>query len=299
MDDRESVCRNYLRWILQIILGSLFVFSAYSKLVMPGLVEIILVDHGFFRDRSSAAFFVRLLIAGELVIGLLFFQKSFLKQIVIPLSILFLALFTVYLIYTGFILKDPQNCGCFGELIKMSPVESIIKNVILIALIVTLYGITKKEKDSFLIPAVIVVSSFAAVFVAAPIKDLKEFRFKSYSYFEGKGRVDLSSGEKIIAVFNLDCEHCQQTAKQMAELEKAGKKLPEIYVLFFKEGNITPQMFDSMTGSHFSYAMISAKEFFDLIGDSPPRLYWIKNGVIKEIWDNNFYKMLSNNFPNK
>ncbi|MCL6099120.1 MAG: hypothetical protein M1391_11135, partial [Bacteroidetes bacterium] len=266
MNDRKSVRRNYFRWILQIIIGSVFVFSAYSKLVMPGLVEIILVDHSFFRDRASAAFFVRLLIAGELVIGLLFFQKSFLKQIVIPLSILFLAFFTVYLVYTGFILKDVQNCGCFGEMIKMSHVESIIKNVILIALIVTLYRIIKKEKSSFLIPAVIVISSFAAVFVAAPIKDLKEFRFKSYSYFEGKGRVDLSSGEKIIAVFNLDCEHCQQTAKQMAELEKAGKKLPEVYVLFFQEGKTTPQMFDSMTGSHFPYAMISAKEFFDLIG---------------------------------
>ncbi len=299
MNDRKSVRRNYFRWILQIIIGSVFVFSAYSKLVMPGLVEIILVDHSFFRDRASAAFFVRLLIAGELVIGLLFFQKSFLKQIVIPLSILFLAFFTVYLVYTGFILKDVQNCGCFGEMIKMSPVESIIKNVILIALIVTLYRIIKKEKSSFLIPAVIVISSFAAVFVAAPIKDLKEFRFQSYSYFEGKGRVDLSSGEKIIAVFNLDCEHCQQTAKQMAELEKAGKKLPEVYVLFFQEGKTTPQMFDSMTGSHFPYAMISAKEFFDLIGDSPPRLYWIKNGDIKVIWDKDFYEKITDNFLNK
>ncbi|MCL4549248.1 MAG: hypothetical protein M1495_11845 [Bacteroidetes bacterium] len=299
MNDRESVRGNRVRWILQIIVGSVFVFSAYSKLIMPGLIEIILVDHGFFGERSSAAFFVRMLIAGELAIGLLFFQKYFLKQIVIPLSILFLTVFTVYLVYTGFILKDAQNCGCFGELIKMSPVESIIKNVIFIVLIVILYGKTKKEKSNFLIPVMIAVFSFAAVFVAAPIKDLKEFRFKSYSYFERKGRIDLSSGEKIIAVFNLDCEHCQQTAKQIAELEKAGKKLPEVYILFFKEGNITPQMFDRITGSNFPYAMITAKEFFDLIGNSPPRLYWIKNGDIKEIWDKDFYKKITANFLNK
>lgn len=295
---REASGKNYLFWFLRILIGVVFVFSAYSKLIMPGLIEIILVDHGFFRDRSSAAFFVRILIGGELALGLLFFQKNFLKQVVIPLSVLFLTVFTVYLVYTGFILKDTQNCGCFGDVLKMSPIESIVKNIILIVFIVILYGITPKGKNRFVIPVAILVISFATVFVAAPIKDLKNFRFKSYSYFEGKGRVDLSTGEEIIAVFNLDCEHCQETAKEIVQLEKAGKKLPAVYALFFKEGNITPQMFNIITGSNFPYAMISAKEFFDLIGNSPPRLYWIKNGEIKKVWDDNFYKVLSTNFQN-
>ena len=288
MNNSNHTNPNYLRWILQVVIGCLFVFSAYSKLIMPGIVEIILVDHGLFKDRTTAAYFVRFLIAGELAVGLMFFQKHFLKKIVIPVSLLFLGTFTIYLVYTGFILGDTQNCGCFGELIKMSPLESIIKNIFLIALIIVLHKNSQNEKGSYFLPLIVLTISVATALVFAPIKDLKDFRFKSYSYFEGKGRVDLSSGEKIIAVFDLGCEDCQKTAKKIADLEKSGKELPEIYALFFQEGKISQTMFDEITGSHFPYTMISAKEFFDLIGNSPPRLYLLKDGKIKEYWDKNF-----------
>jgi uncharacterized membrane protein YphA (DoxX/SURF4 family) len=62
--------------ILRIILGLVFILSAYSKLIAPGIVEIIIVDHGLAPSREVAAILVRILIGLEFALGVLFFQKT-------------------------------------------------------------------------------------------------------------------------------------------------------------------------------------------------------------------------------
>ncbi len=35
---------------------------------------------------------------------------------------------------------------------------------------------------------------------------------------------------------------------------------------------------------------ISIDDFFELIGNSPPRFYWLENGKVHKFWDDNFIK---------
>jgi hypothetical protein len=42
-----------------------------------------------------------------------------------------------------------------------------------------------------------------------------------------------------------------------------------------------------LTGYDYPYRLIDTDEFFDLIGSSPPRIYVIRNGVVKDILDDN------------
>ncbi len=282
--------KNKIALLAQVVIGVVFILSAYSKFIAPGIVEIILVDHGIAHSRETAAVLVRVLIGLEFGIGFMFLQPFSIKQIAIPVASLFLIGFTLYLLYSGFILKDTQNCGCFGVMIKMSPFESIIKNVVLMILIGTVYKTKTLEKKNYILPPIVLVIAVAAVFLANPVKDPSKFVFSRYTDFIGKGRVDLSYGDKIVAVFNLECDHCQETARELAELQRHDRNFPEVYVLFFKEAENTPETFDKMTNSNFPYTMISAKEFFDLIGVSPPRLYWLHKGQIKEYWDADFVK---------
>lgn len=282
--------KNKIVLTLRIFIGLIFVLSAYTKFIAPGIVEIILVDHGIVHNKETAAIIVRLLVGLEFGIGLLFLQPYFLKKISIPIASVFLIGFTAYLVYTGFILKDSQNCGCFGEMIKMSPVESIVKNIVLLGLLVVLYRTADAEKKNLFIPLTVVVLSVAAVLIFLPTKNPSDFIFSKYTNFVGEGRVDLTSGKKIVAVFNLECDHCREVAKEIAEMKKQDSTIPQMYVLFFKEAENTPESFGKLTNSNFPYAMIGVKEFFDLIGSSPPRLYWLNNGQIKEYWDNNFVK---------
>ncbi|MHB8905602.1 MAG: MauE/DoxX family redox-associated membrane protein [Melioribacteraceae bacterium] len=287
--------KNKITLLLHVLVGIVFIFSAYSKLIAPGIVEIILVDHGLAASRESAGFIVRILISLELALGLLFFQPFSLKRIVIPFSSLFLIGFTAYLGYTGFILHDSQNCGCFGEMIKISPLESIIKNVLLMGLLAILFKRTEEKKNYFAVPLV-TLASFIIVFTASPVKSYKDFKFAKYTNFVNAGRVDLSHGDKLIAVFNTECDHCQNLAKELSGLKKKAGWSSNLYALLFSEGTISADSFKAVTNFNYPYRMIKLNEFLDLIGQSPPRIYWLHKGSVKEFWDKDFTNHLNKNF---
>jgi len=290
--------KSTIALILRFILGVVFLFSAYTKFISPGLTEIILVDHGIVSVRETAAVIIRVLIGLEFALGILLLLPYSLKKIVIPTAILFLVSFTGYLVYTGFILKDTQNCGCFGEMIKMSPLESIVKNIVLIASLILLFRFTEEKKKYFVAPTVIILC-VVSVFVFLPVNSQKEFKFANYTNFEGEGRVDLSAGEKLLVILNLECDHCQALAKDLSKTKNQPGKLPKLYALLFKEGNITVDSFKTMTNFNYPYHMIGMNEFLNLIGQSPPRIYWLKDGKVKEIWDENFQKKILKNFPDQ
>lgn len=289
--------KNTLTLLLRVLIGIVFIVSAYSKLIAPGIVEIILVDHGLAATREGAAIVVRLLIGFEFALGLMFFQPFSLKKIVIPFALLFLAAFTAYLVYTGFVLKDTQNCGCFGEMIKMSPVQSIIKNVFLIGLLVVLFKLVNDKKNYF-VASLIIVISVAAVFLIVPIKSQKDFKFSKYTGFQERGRVDLSNGNKLVFILNSDCDHCQALVKELSKIQNE-KWFPESYALLFLEGNVSVDSFKTLTNFSLPYHIIGATEFFDLIGQSPPRIYNLHNGAVKEIWDKDFIEDISKNYEVK
>jgi hypothetical protein len=297
MSDKSQISLKEISIILlQIILSATFIFSAYTKIIAPGLIEIILIDHGIAGDRILAGYLTRILISFEFAIGILFLIPAAVKRISIPAALLFTVGFTLYLIYTGFILGDSSNCGCFGELLKMSPAESIIKNLIIILLLGVLFKLAGNKKNNLYVPAAVLVASLGLVFGLAPIRNVDEFMFREYTSFTNYGRVDLSEGEKLIALFDPDCEHCQETAVELNKQLSEGRNIPKLFILFMSESSSTPKKFFEKTDTEFPYKEIPISTFFDLIGSSPPRIYWLSGGKIKETWDDSISTRLQNNF---
>ncbi|MFK7787200.1 MAG: MauE/DoxX family redox-associated membrane protein, partial [Crocinitomicaceae bacterium] len=165
----------YFAWTIRIIVSVLFIFSAYSKLYPSadlglGTMEAKqLAPMGF--SREAAAYFSRLLVAAEFALGIGILQPHFLKRIVIPATILLLAVFCAHLGYS--ILNDVGgNCGCFGELIEMTPTEALIKNIITVALLVWLMRMLPKDKPPHNFPflALIYAVSALALFMISPFQ---------------------------------------------------------------------------------------------------------------------------------
>jgi len=275
--------RDKISFLLRIILSAVFFLSAFSKIIAPGLLEIILTDHGIAGSRESAAVLVRLLIGFEFFLAFMLLQKSFLK-LTLSAVILFLTAFTIYLGYVAIGLKDGQNCGCFGAAIAMNPVESIAKNIVLIIISVILFLRTKEKGSGIILPVVFLIASFAGVFLFAPVKSHNGFIFSKYTSFINGGRADLSEGKKLVLFMSLDCDHCQKLAKEIVELKKK-YELPEIYTLFFQENEVTAGVFFSKTGFSYPYKIIPGEEFFEMIGANPPRCYYLNGGNVVEFWD--------------
>jgi len=283
--------KEKLSKLLRIILAIVFIFSAISKLVAPGLFEITILDQGIIETREIAAYLGRFLIAMELFLGMALLQSNYLKQIVLPASLLTLTGFTILLMFSYFA-GDSNNCGCFGEVIKMSPLEAIIKNIILIIIGIFVFRSIEKNDSKLYIPIVILIISIGFVFTVAPIKSYEDLTFSKYINFENEGRVDLTDGDKLVAIFFIDCEHCMETANEIIEFEKETSKLQNFYILFSGEETDSVKHFLDKANIEHPHLRIPIEDFFDLIGNAPPRIYWLQSGEVKEFWDDNFINNL-------
>jgi thiol-disulfide isomerase/thioredoxin len=169
----------YVTWTIRIIISLLFIVSAVAKMYPSPYFAIStfevkqLYPLGF--SENIAPWFSRILIGIEMALGLLILQNNFLKKIIIPATILLLAVFVTHLSYVTFSSGgNSGNCGCFGELIPMTPIQAIIKNIIAIILLFVLYKLLDRDKfySKFWIVALITLASIVAIFLLAPIKKI-------------------------------------------------------------------------------------------------------------------------------
>ena len=170
-------------------------------------------------------------------------------------------------------------------MISMTPLASLGKNAVLLAVNGFLLRYKYKfGKKSWLTWALLPALFAAAVFVW-PIQTEPDEVVSKLPAFENTSEIDFATGNYLVAVLNLSCEHCQEAAQELAELQRAGAALPQIVALFFEEGDTTVAEFNSITNSDYPYQMIDVNTFFDLIGSAPPRVYWVKNGKMMQFWD--------------
>ena len=86
-----------------------------------------------------AKIFSRALIGVEFGLGLLLLFPFDLKKWVIPALIAMLAIFVVHLTIEIITTGNKGNCGCFGALLPMTPLEAIMKNILSIGLLALLW----------------------------------------------------------------------------------------------------------------------------------------------------------------
>tara|TARA_B100000900_G_scaffold385570_1_gene375321 strand:+ start:1233 stop:2102 length:870 start_codon:yes stop_codon:yes gene_type:complete len=280
--------------VMQVMLATTFIFSAYTKAIGPGFFEITLMDQGLAPTRVFAGHMARFFIGLEFALGILMFLPFYVKQLM-QITFLLLGGFTVHLIYL-WLIGDTENCGCFGEMISMTPEQSILKNMVMLAVALLVYKTAQTIHLAKIIPLGFTGATILSMWLFLPMPNHENFPFENFTQFESKGRVDLTSGQKLIAIFNLDCEHCQEAAVELGELERQYEEFPELYVLFYQEGSTIVEDFESITRSSFPYTFIDVNTFFDLIGDSPPRIYYLKKGSVAEIWDADFSQKIVKTF---
>ena len=151
-------------WIFRGIIAFLFVFSAISKLFPIEAFEKQLVDLKI-TNWCLAPALARAIIAWELFLGLCFLQNHFFKKFIIPLTVGLLVAFCIHLGYQIFLYGNEGNCGCMGQLIPMTPLQAIIKNIIALILIGIIYLNTPNKKNSLhRYPTIILIICYVFIF---------------------------------------------------------------------------------------------------------------------------------------
>jgi hypothetical protein len=176
-----TLSKNTLSWGIRFLISFLFLLSAVAKLYPSPYFAIStfevkqLYPMGF--SDSFAPYFSRILIGIEFALGLLILQKNFLRGLVIPATVLLLAVFTSHLTIVTFVSGgNSGNCGCFGSLLPMTPIQAIVKNVAALLLLCWLYIILPKSikiKGNFWVVTTVTFASILALFMVAPMQPVE------------------------------------------------------------------------------------------------------------------------------
>ena len=247
--------------IIRVLVSALFLLSAFAKLYptpMYGITKVFeerqLIPMGF--SEGLAHYFSRFIIAIELFIAIAILQRNYLKKLVIPTSIIMLILFSLHLAYS-ILLGDSENCGCFGELIPMSPLQALIKNMITLGVLGYLYKNTSEDtKNSCSKLSIQLLSILLLMFVFVPVQTVgKNKRVASFSEYVVSD-LNMNEGKKILCFFDAGCEHCMDAAKSLNDLSDFIAYFPEIHIIFSdSEADRIPDFFD-YTGREYSYQVL-------------------------------------------
>jgi thiol-disulfide isomerase/thioredoxin len=184
---KKLMNKKNISWTIRIVVALLFIVSAIAKISKGWIGEFPFIDFSPYFAISTfevkqlltlgfseaiAPYFSRILIGIEFALGFLLLNNNFLKRITIPATIGLLVVFILHLSYVTFSTGgNSGNCGCFGELIPMTPIEAIIKNVIAVGLLVWLFQISEKDKKSnFWIVTTVTLGCILGLFMLAPMK---------------------------------------------------------------------------------------------------------------------------------
>jgi hypothetical protein len=253
--------KKNLPMIIRVLISALFLLSAFAKLYpspMYGITKIFeegqLIPMGF--SEGLAPYFSRFIIAIEFFIAFAILQKNYLKKLIIPTSILMIFVFSLHLAYSIF-LGDSENCGCFGELIPMSPLQALIKNIITIAVLGFLYKNTPDDKDNCCSKLSIqFLSIMLLMFALLPVQTVgKNKQVSSFSEYVVSD-MDMNDGKKILCFFDAGCEHCMDAAKSLNELADSIAYFPEMHIIFSdSEADRIPEFF-AYAGREYSYQVL-------------------------------------------
>ena len=251
--------------ISRLLISGLFLLSAIAKLYptpLYGITKVFeegqLIPMGFSED--FAPFLSRLIIAFEFFIAFAILQTHYIKKLIIPSTILLLIIFNVDLALDIFVGND-ENCGCFGQLIPMTPTEAFIKNIFTILLLIFIYrNMNDKKESSFLLLLngylIISVLMFSLLPIAT---NSSSKQISSYSSYVDEA-FNINEGKKILCFFDAGCEHCMDAAKSLTEIASNSTEFPDVHIIFSdtEEGKIPD--FLKYSGKEYSYQIM---EFYN------------------------------------
>jgi uncharacterized membrane protein YphA (DoxX/SURF4 family) len=278
---------------LRLLVGLMFIISGIIKLYPIETFELTFVDLGIV-SWSVAPFVARLLVSVEIVLGCLLIFGIW-RQVMIRLALGLLLIFSVYLSYLLINKGNDVNCGCFGQGIPMTPIESLLKNALFAAMCIVLVLFDKVRgtlKWQTWVGFFLILLSIAAPFVLNPVK-LSDNVHQSVEPFEldiagiPKHFIDgdslaLNDGEVIVAFFSVSCKHCKNVAYKLS-IAQEKYDLPRIVTVFIGKEEKLPDFWKD-SNSNFPHVFFKDKRVFKITSGKFPTIMHIKEGLVINHW---------------
>lgn len=207
MEPKRGIFVTIVRWIV----GATFIFSGLTKCVDPVGVSIYvdkyLATYSLEAMMPLSEGMAVALSTLELLLGVVLVTGQF-RRIASILSLIIISLFTAITLLSATILPIGE-CGCFGDILYLTPWQTFIKNVIILLLTLVLCRYYR-ERDSITLRGIIVVVLGVAIPLATnlyalrhlPIVDSMPYKVNTALYDEvSRERENEKSAVQNVLIF--------------------------------------------------------------------------------------------------
>lgn len=278
--------------ILLVALAGVFFFSGYSKIYSDNAFDNF---QWTFLDLGISSILVagiaaRLMIGFEFLLGLFLLFHIYLGKFTYKAVIAILSFFILYLLVVILKQGNSGNCGCFGDKLAMTPIQAIIKNVLMIAATVVLmyiYPVKPYKYQEWLcqvIGMVGLVAPFLLNVISTSTKpDVvgKPIDLNPLYKFAPAPETDMRKGKHIIAFMSLTCPHCKKAAYLLQIIHHEHPEYP-IYIVLDGPETYKKEFFEETHAEavpHLFYR--HSEEFLSMAGASVPSILWVNNSTIE------------------
>jgi hypothetical protein len=289
--------------VLFFLLGLFFAASALAKAVA---YQDFLNGIALYRVVTEPSL-VRLAGAGTLAIetilavALLF--RLWPRQFTLPLGLILLAVFTGLIAY-AWKYHSLEDCTCFGNMVTMGPLASIIKNLILMTLLAWLWFMSGPSlvpqwtSRRFAAAGLLFVALGALNIGLAKPEPQPQDIAKSTTIDDGDPRgpygylvktedgqeFDLEVGDYLVCLLSATCEHCMAAVPKLNQMQAEVEGFPQIVGLCLGDAASLAN-FREETFPEFPTRLIPDLEFLNLLKEKPPKFVALLDGKIMKAWE--------------
>ena len=283
---------NILKNIIRIGIGVFFIASAILKLLSIDDFELYIYSFNIVSFTMSS-FAARAIIAAEILAGILLIVKVKYKA-AWWLTMLMLVGFSLLLVYV-ILFRNDSNCHCMGDLVKIKPSLSLVKNLVAIALMLL---IRKEEDYRFRGRIAVLVGAFLAAlvppFVLFPMDnvyniisknenlDYNEAAFNALMADSTMQDVSLDEGNYIVGVVSAGCEFCYNGCLKLSEIVNNNQlDSTRVVYLIWGDANSIQQFRTDTKSELFRFIQISPLQAIHIVNGHFPTFLLLHDGEVQ------------------
>ena len=269
--------------------------SAVLKYLSIDSFDMYVYEHGLFGYEITESL-TRCLVAAELCLGLFLIIGVF-PRFTKYTILLFLTAFTVYLLLLPAVFGiESENCHCFGDFFSLNRWQSVLKNIVLMALVVPINPALRWHfrwpKIGF---AALAVLSLAAVFSLVTPSYIDQALYGKAitidnelfrtTMGETEGGEALLQGRKVVCFYSTSCGYCRKAAKKVhIAMGNAHIDANDVRIVFWHTNPDKPidNFFEKSGVPPLQYVEIPTVTFLDITLGSMPVIAFVDNGDVKE-----------------
>lgn len=266
--------KKRIHHFIAVLLALTYIISGVTKGMSIGSFVNLLMSYG----NTWFGYFAPIITGFEIFLGFGLLFGAF-RKVLARLSFYFLLFLSGVYIW-GYLFRDVTDCGCFGEILKLNPVITLLKNAIMLLLSWWLWRNSSPVIKRKWLLAIAVIFGLITM-------GINSFEFNGrissnlkLSHLDLKKsfiRPCLQSGEQIILIFNPLCKPCRNTSIKLRK-----SKIPVVALCGNVFSNADYQDYQKFVKPDFPIYAVSIDSVQKHVFAYPTLLY-LKDGLVKEV----------------